>query len=54
MDHEESKSGLGEFWDNWIEEDKKEKKQIKELIEKRKQDAVKERLYDDRGKSKDV
>jgi len=33
------KSGLGEFWDNWVEESEKEKAQIKELIEKRKQEA---------------
>jgi hypothetical protein len=39
-DSEKVKSGLGEFWDNWIEEDKKETQEIQELIKKREQEAV--------------
>lgn len=40
------KSGLGEFWDNWIEETEQEKQKPQELIEKRKQEAkAKEEEY---------
>lgn len=36
---EETKESIGEFWEDWIEKDKQEKEHIKELIEKRKQEA---------------
>ena len=47
---DKSKSGLGEFWDNWIEEAEQEKKSIQELIEKRKREA--KGNYEDSGESK--
>ena len=39
MKDKDTKSGLGEFWDQWIEEDEQEQQKIKELIKKRKQEA---------------
>ena len=36
----ETKSGLGEFWDNIIEENEKEKEKIQDLLKKRKQEAL--------------
>ena len=39
--NEKVKSGLGEFWDNWIEEDEQCKERIKKLIEEKKQEANK-------------
>lgn len=30
------KSGLEEFWDNWIEESEKEQQRLQEYVEKRK------------------
>lgn len=45
----EKKSGLGEFWDNLIEENEKEKEKIQELLKKRRQEAV---VNEDTGQSK--
>lgn len=47
----EKKSGLGEFWDNLIEENEKEKERIQELIKQRKQEAV---IDEDTGQSNPV
>lgn len=48
---EKSVSGMGEFWDNWLEEDKQKKEKIKELIKKRKEEAG---IFDSTGKDKSV
>lgn len=45
----ETKESLGEFWEDWIEKDKQEKEHIKELIERRKQEA--KGVDDNKGKS---
>ncbi len=37
--NKKSNSGLGEFWDNWIEEDRQCRERIQKLIDQKKQEA---------------
>lgn len=51
----EREKSLGEFWDNWENELEQDQREIKNLIEKRKQGAKKgEVSNDDKGKGGDV